>query len=143
MEENLPFWEMEPADELSAGGATIKVGTGKGTSVRLGPQVFAKRGQVYAVYLPTATATGTIDLTDLKGNAELRWFNPRTGAFVGDATQLAGGAPREPGLPPGEPEADWVVLIRRANRQTLPAVDTSAKPCLEQAAYGPGQDALH
>ena len=58
MEENLPFWEMEPADELSKGGGTIAVGIGKGKSVALGPQVFAKRGEVYAVYLPTGVGNG-------------------------------------------------------------------------------------
>ena len=113
MEENLPFWEMEPADELSQGGATISVGIGKGKSVPLGPQVFAKRGEVYAVYLPTGSATGTLDLTDLTGMAEQRWFNPRTGEFVGTPTQISGGARRDLGPPPAEPDSDWVVLIER------------------------------
>ena len=65
------------------GGATIAVGRRQGRNVPLGPQVFAKRGEVYAVYLPTCSATGTLDLTDLKGTAKQRWFNPRTGEFVG------------------------------------------------------------
>ncbi len=123
MEENLPFWEMEPADELSAGGATIAVGTGRGRSVPLGPQVFAKRGEVYAVYLPTCTSTGTLDLTELKGTAQQRWFNPRSGVFAGTSTPIAGGGRRELGPPPAEPAADWVVLIKRTDKPALPAID--------------------
>ncbi len=59
MEDNLPFWEMEPCDDLSQGAATIPIGIGKGRTAPLGAQVFAKRGAVYAIYLPTSTATGT------------------------------------------------------------------------------------
>ena len=90
MEENLPFWEMEPADQLSEGGGTIAVGIGKGKSVALGPQVLAKLGDVYAVYLPTGSATGTLDLTNLRGDGQQRWFNPRTGEFVGTPTKIVG-----------------------------------------------------
>lgn len=123
MEENLPFWEMAPADELSEGGATIRVGVGKGKSVPLGPQVLAKRGQVYAVYLPTGSSTGTLDLTDLKSDARQRWFSPRTGEFVGTPTKIAGGAKRPLGPPPAEPDADWVVLLERLVQRVLPPID--------------------
>ena len=102
MEDNLPFWEMEPADDLSQGAATIPLGIGKGRTVPLGPQVFVKRGEVYAVYLPTCSATGTLDLTDLKGPADQRWFNPRSGEFVGEAKRIVGGERRELGPPPAE-----------------------------------------
>ena len=157
MEENLPFWEMEPADELSKGGGTIAVGIGNGESVALGPQVFAKRGEVYAVYLPTASSTGTLDLTDLKGDGQQRWFNPRTGKFVGTPTNIAGGAERPLGQPPAEPNADWVVLIERSGQQVLPPIDIAGfRDCThhwrkfrdpkrvihalpDQAAYSPEQ----
>ncbi|MEX2170752.1 MAG: pectate lyase [Pirellulales bacterium] len=122
MEENLPFWEMEPADELSHGGGTIPVGIGRGRTVALGPQVFAKRGEVYAVYLPTGSVAGTLDLTDLEGVAQQRWFNPRTGQFIGSPIEMEGGAKRELGKPPAEPEADWVTLIERADSAAL-AID--------------------
>jgi PelA/Pel-15E family pectate lyase len=120
MEEQLPFWEMDPADELSHEGGTIPVGIGRGRTVPLGPQVFAKRGQVYAVYLPAGSPSGTLDVSDLKGVAEQRWFNPRTGAFEGGRTQVAGGARRALGTPPSDPNLDWVLLIRK-----WPAIDTS------------------
>lgn len=123
MEENLPFWEMEPADELSEGGGTIAVGIGKGKSVALGPQVLAKLGDIYAVYLPTGSVTGTLDLTNLKGDGQQRWFNPRKGEFVGTPTKIAGGAKRQLAQPPAEPDADWVVLIERLGRHALPPIN--------------------
>ena len=52
LEENTPFWEMDPADDLVAGASTIEIGVGKGKPSALGAQVFVKPGQVYAVYLP-------------------------------------------------------------------------------------------
>ena len=124
--EQLPFWEMEPADELAAGGATIPVGIGKGRTVPLGPQVFAKRGDVYAVYLPTATVTGTIDLTELKGPAQQRWYDPRAGEFVGPPREIQGGKRHELGPSPRDPANDWVVLIRSAEQKEATApIDVS------------------
>jgi len=120
LEEELPFWEMEPADGLSAGGGTISVGTGRGKTVPLGPQVFAKRGEVYAVYLPIGAPSGTLDVADLKGAAEQRWFNPRTGSFEGNGIQVGGSGRIELGVPPSDPQLDWVVLIRK-----WPALDVS------------------
>jgi PelA/Pel-15E family pectate lyase len=125
MEENLPFWEMEPADELASGGATLAVGIGKGRTTPLGPQVFAKRGEVYAVYLPTCSTTGSLDLTELAGAAEQRWFNPRTGVFVGEPIRLHGGARTSLGRPPAEPDSDWVALIVRTDKPKRPTIDTS------------------
>ncbi len=157
MEENLPFWEMEPADELSNGGATIAVGIGKGKSIPLGPQVFAKRGEVYAVYLPTCSSTGTLDLTDLKGVAQQRWFDPRKGVFAGTAGQISGGARRELGWPPSDSASDWVVLIQRTDEPDRSEIDTRGfrdgahhwrkirdanrviQPLADQAAYPPAR----
>lgn len=157
MEENLSFWEMEPADALSSGGSTITVGIGGGQFVPLGPQVLAKPGEVYAVYLPTCAATGTLDLTELNGTAEQRWFNPRTGSFVGAPTQIVGGGERQLGPPPADPTDDWVVLVRRTDKPNRPAIDTEPfrdgahhwrkirdasrviQPVPDQAAYSPTQ----
>ena len=157
MEEHLPFWEMEPADELSSGAATIALGVGRGKSVPLGPQVFAKRGEVYAVYLPTCSTAGTLDLTDLKGAAQQRWFDPRVGAFVGAPTRITGGTRQDLGQPPSEPTSDWVVLIQQPDKPERPAIDTSGfrdgahhwrkirdtsrviQALPDQAAYSPSQ----
>ncbi len=123
--EQLPFWEMEPADELAQVGATVDVGIGRGKSVKLGPQVFAKRGEVYAVYLPRGNQSGTLDLSELRGPAEQRWYNPRSGEFVGPAVPVTGGPRWAVGSPPAEASEDWAVVIRRTSRATEPAVDTS------------------
>lgn len=126
MQENLPFWEMEPADELSQGGGTIAVGIGSGKTEKLGPQVLAKRGETYAVFLPIGAPAGTLDLKDLQGAARQRWFNPRTGKFAGDPTTIVGGGKHQLGAPPSEPDADWVVLIERTDKAALPEIDVGA-----------------
>ncbi len=46
-------------------------------------QVFAKPGDCYALYFPTAEETGTLDLTDAPGRLVQQWYNPRTGQFAG------------------------------------------------------------
>jgi hypothetical protein len=113
MEENLPFWEMQPADELVQGGATLAVGVGKGKTVAMGPQVFAQLGEVYAIYLPVAVPSGTLDLTDHPERYTLAWYNPRRGEFEGGAREILGGQRVKIGPPPGELKEDWAVLVRR------------------------------
>jgi hypothetical protein len=103
MEQHLPFWEMEPADHLLAGESEA-LGGG---------QVFAKGGEVYAVYLPVASPAGTLDLWGAAGTLEQRWYNPRTGQFEGAAHTVAGGAILDLGVPPTGAGEDWVVLLRR------------------------------
>lgn len=109
MEENLPFWEMEPADDLLAGETVYE---GK-TSTNDG-QVFAKTGECYAVYFPVASQTGHLDLSAAKGEFEKRWYNPRTGEFEGKPETISGGAKIEIGPPPASPADDWVMLVKRA-----------------------------
>jgi len=114
MEENLPYWEMAPADDLVEGGGTIDVGIGGGKPSPMGPQVFAKRGAIYAVYLPNSAQTGTLRLDPPGGNYIAEWYNPRIGEFVGPLwlTTVGDGAV-EIGAPPSEPAEDWVILYRR------------------------------
>lgn len=112
--EALPFWEMEPADTLAGGAATIPAGAGRGESFQLGPQVFAKRGEVYAIYLPKAAPTGTIDLSGAKRDFRMRWYNPRSGEFEGRARTVRGGGRAALGPAPADPEQDWVALLEAA-----------------------------
>lgn len=123
MEQNLPFWEMQPADELVEGEATLAVGAGRGKTFPLGAQVFAKRGQVYAIYLPVGNPAGTLDLNGFSGRFEKRWFNPRTGQFVGEPTIVQGGAALPLGTPPPQPAEDWVVLIKSAAARSARSAD--------------------
>jgi PelA/Pel-15E family pectate lyase len=125
MERELPFWEMEPADDLSFDGGTIDVGIGKGKTVPLGPQVFARRGEVYAVYLPVGGKSGRLDVSDIDGVAVQQWYDPRKGEFVGAATEFIASPRRRLGLPPSEPDQDWVVLIRKLPAPKTSPIDTS------------------
>lgn len=125
MEAELPFWEMEPNDDLAGGASTFAMGIGKGKTVPLGPQVFAKPGDVYAVYYPVSEATGTLDLSKLIGPATKRWYNPRTGEFVGQPIAIAGGANHLVGAPPADSQLDWVLLIRKDDESKTSPIDTS------------------
>jgi hypothetical protein len=101
VEENLPFWEMASKDELLSGESTDYSGG----------QVFAKAGEIYAVYLPNATSTGVLDLSGVSGSFKKRWYNPRTGSFEGVTEMVSGGDALSLGQPPSSPSEDWVVLL--------------------------------
>lgn len=103
MEENLPFWEMEAHDGLLTEEAEGYFEDG---------QVFAKVDSVYAIYLPDARLGGTLDLAGAEGGFTKRWYDPRTGEFRGAAETVQGGRSISLGLPPGEAEDDWVVLLK-------------------------------
>jgi hypothetical protein len=105
MEGNLPFWEMEPRDGLLSGESGESTAYGGG-------QVFARPGELYAVYLPNATSTGSLDLSGVSGDFQKRWYNPRTGAFEGTTQTISDGGKRSLGAPPSSASSDWVVLIK-------------------------------
>jgi len=111
MEENLPFWEMEPADELLTEELVYR-----GKTCSHDGQVFAKTGDCYAIYLPTAQQTGMLDLTGARGNFVKRWYNPRTGEFEGAGEDVRGGRKVEIGPAPSTPDEDWVVLVEKRNK---------------------------
>ena len=113
MEENLPFWLMEPADDKVIGESTLTVGRGKGDTFELGAQVFDLPGITTAIYYPTTRQPGRIDLSDYSGRLKMRWFNPRTGEFEGRAKSLTGGFPYSPDRAPSDEHEDWVVLIQK------------------------------
>jgi hypothetical protein len=103
IQEHLPFWEMQPMPALLSGESDAFDGG----------SVFAKPGEIYAVYLPQADPSGILDLSDASGELQCRWFNPRTGEFQGPARTLQAGSAIELGAPPDEPKEDWVVLIKK------------------------------
>ena len=106
MQDHLPFWEMEPADELLTGEAGDYGGG----------QVFAKTGTDYAIYLPKASQGGRLDLTAASGQMRARWFNPRSGQFVGQPALWTGGTVREIGTPIHQQNDDWVLLVQSTQR---------------------------
>ncbi|KLU06907.1 Choline-sulfatase [Rhodopirellula islandica] len=115
MEEHLPFWEMSPADELVEGESTLKVGLGAGKSFPLDAQVFCKPGHVYAIYYPTASKTGQLDLSSDDGKFQARWYNPRTGQFEGTTASLHAGNWIPLPTAPSAPNQDWVLLLTVQN----------------------------
>ncbi|MEO0975083.1 MAG: hypothetical protein AAFX85_18500, partial [Pseudomonadota bacterium] len=80
MQDELPFWEMSPADQLLSG-ESGSFGGG---------EVFAKAGEVYAIYLPDASPVPSLDLTGQSGTYVRRWFNPQSGAFEGAPQSIEG-----------------------------------------------------
>ena len=107
MEDHLPYWEMEPADELVLDDDP-KFG---------GAECLAKQGEVYALYLPRGNHHTKLDLrhTDRRERFKLRWFNPRSGAFEGSARTLEGGELVPLKGPPSQTPNDWVLLVERRN----------------------------
>ena len=110
--ENLPFHEMQAADNLTS--ATDDY-------------VFGKQGEIYAVYRPDG---GSTSITTLPGNWSVRWYNPRNGEFEGNAVAL--------GTTLNAPDNnDWVALI--TNGDTPPPDDCI--PSIDPLALLPTDDA--
>jgi len=101
----LPFERMQAADELIQ---NVEEG-----------YCFASTDDVYALYLPSGTASGkSLDLSAASGAFVVSWFDPRNGGFLaqGSVTQVLGGGekPVELGNPPSDLEQDWVALVQRS-----------------------------
>ncbi|MEM1258992.1 MAG: DUF5060 domain-containing protein [Bacteroidota bacterium] len=97
--QNIPFWEMEPADELTTDNESF---------------CFAKKDKVYAVYLPTKRETTSLDIGDSEKEFRVQWFNPRKGGKLeyGSISTITAKGIVELGLPPADGQKDWVVLVR-------------------------------
>ena len=96
---HLPFHEMKHREELTTSPDDF---------------VFAKIGQIYAVYLPNGGTT-ELDLSGVAGPFEVKWYDPRNGGDLTDGTvrTLEGGGKRNLGEAPKDKLLDWAVLIRR------------------------------
>lgn len=86
----LPWWELEPRDELVTNGA----------------QCLAREGERYVVYLPSG-GNMTLQLQD--GNYTAQWFNPRSGEYS-DLPAVEETSWTSPDAPDGE---DWVLLLQK------------------------------
>jgi hypothetical protein len=95
----LPFWEMQPDNGLASGGSS--------------PLVLARPGNLYAVYLPNG-GTANLDVDNTEAAFSIQWYDPRNGGELqdGTVTQVLGPGPVSVGLPPSNPNQDWVVLVR-------------------------------
>lgn len=97
--EGIPFWEMQPADQLHSD---------------VGAQVFAKPGDTYAVFLPNANNSGNLQVQP--GTYTVQWFNPRNGKFEGTTT-TTNDTPIVFGTAPNTPGQDWVMLVQSTDDQ--------------------------
>ena len=93
----IPFWEMEPMDELTKSEDDY---------------VLAKPGEVYVIYLKMGEKTN-YSLPITNDNFKISWYNPRNGEFVNGAKTAAAKGELKIGLPPTDEEKDWVVLIKK------------------------------
>ena len=103
MQNELPFWRMEPADSL-----VINESENYG-----GAEVFAAAGEIYAVYLPASNGNESLNLQTVEGVYQQRWFDPRTGEMHNARSSIAGNSMVELGQPPSQLGEDWVVLMSR------------------------------
>lgn len=96
---HLPFWEMEPMDEITANPDDY---------------CLVRKGEEYAIYLPRGRTT-TIDLSSDDGTFNVLWFNPRTGGELipGSVHEVSGGGVAGVGFPPADVDSDWAVLLTK------------------------------
>ena len=102
-EQRIPLIEMANVDEL--------VGNPTHDNSRW---AFAKRGELYLVYLPTGGAAD-LDLSGISSRFSVNWFNPESGGALtrGAVTTVAGGGRVSLGEPPSRATDDWLVVVRR------------------------------
>lgn len=133
LENHLPFWQMNPADDLLTG---EDAGFGGG-------EVFALLGEVYAIYLPETDhqATGALNLSDHDTTFIFQWIDPTTGELIGESIELLGGGivdlPDTPGLN-ASGENDWVALVT-----VVPEPTGAAGIVLPMLLVGAGRGRTH
>ena len=98
-EQHLPFWEMEPADELTSDDQSY---------------CLAKEGEVYAVLIPMELEATSIDLGSMERELSIHWFDPRNGGALqkGSINSVKGGGMVNLGNPPLDAKMDWAVLLK-------------------------------
>ena len=99
-ENHIPFWEMAPADNLTADTASY---------------CLAKKDEVYVVYLPAGAKTSLLKLGTSANTFSVNWYNPRQGGELQNSSikEVTGGNSVAIGLPPSEPTEDWVILLQK------------------------------
>lgn len=98
-EEHLPFWKMEPRDDLTKDTLSY---------------CFALKDEVYAVYLHERQKTTSLNLGKSGKEFDVKWYNPREGGdlLTGTVDKLKAEESVSIGYAPIEKERDWVVLLR-------------------------------
>ena len=100
MERNLPFQRMQPMDNLV---------TGENQDFG-GAEVFALPGEIYAIYLPNASADASLQTAGTNQSWQIRWFNPLNGQVEKTENRESSGQ-LAIGSAPSRDNEDWIVLI--------------------------------
>lgn len=100
-ENQIPFWEMEPADELTTDNETF---------------CFSKKEEVYVVYIPMQIGTASLDIGNSGGEYSVQWFDPRIGGNLqnGSIAKVLAKGIVDLGAPPTDVQKDWVVLVKKS-----------------------------
>lgn len=95
---HLPFWEMQPADELVSPPTAY---------------CLASPGAIYAIFVPFGNIP-ELDLGDHSGSFDVRWYNPKTGGALrsGSTEKVSGPGKVLLGAPPNGRDGEWVILVR-------------------------------
>jgi hypothetical protein len=106
IERFLPFWEMQPADDLVSAPSGVE-----------DADVLATPGEIYGVYLP-AGGPASLDLGTAEAAFEILWLNPRAGSpeqspQTGSVATARGPGVQDIGSPPSEQSDDWFAVVRR------------------------------
>ena len=99
-EKHLPFWKMEPADELTPDEQSF---------------CLAEKDQVYVVLIPMGLETTSLDLGNSGEEFQIQWFDPFNGGALqeGSLKTVKASGIVQLGAPPSAPERDWVVKIQK------------------------------
>jgi hypothetical protein len=106
--EMLPYWEMQPMNELLISGQGY---------------VFAKEGEVYSVYLPMGGQI-ELDLSATNSFFDGLWFNPRDGLYQ-SIGYVQSGAVHSFAAPSDE---DWVLLLELSQVTPTPTATATFTP---------------
>ena len=101
---HLPFVEMKSNNSLATNANSY---------------VFAKEGEVYAVYLKNGGST-SLNLSGASGTLSVKWYDPRNGGGLlnGSVTEVTGGGTVSIGSPPNNTNTDWVALVTTQQVET-------------------------
>ncbi|MGD1893290.1 MAG: DUF5060 domain-containing protein [Cyclobacteriaceae bacterium] len=98
-EDHLPFWRMQPADELTSDTASY---------------CFAAKDEIYVVYVRNAEQTPSLNIGSSEKEFSVLWYDPRQGGDLQEGTipNVTATGEVNIGYPPADREKDWVALIR-------------------------------
>ena len=110
------LWErrelvVRPKARLDMANADARVGNPSHDNTRY---CLAQADSLYLVYLPNGGTT-ELDLGSSAASYQLAWFNPRAGGPLqrGSMAEVKGPGKVNLGQPPAQPDADWLVIVRR------------------------------